>query len=149
MERGEPVDSTARNAERSNSSRLYTGGLKRGQVAGAGAENGDLLILGHLPQGLGRRVKRIAVIEHQRGPGGQGADQPVPHHPPAGGEVEDRVLAFKIGVQHQFFKVMDQDAAGALHHALGQAGGARRIHDVERMIERQLGKIDSSPSGPI
>jgi hypothetical protein len=90
-------------------------------------------------------VKRIAVIQHQGGTGGQAADQPVPHHPPAGGEVEDRVLAFKVGVQHQFFEVVNQDAAGALHHALGQAGGARRIHDVERMIERQLGEIDLQP----
>ena len=87
-------------------------------------------------------MKRIAVVKHQGGAGGQGTDQPVPHHPAAGGEVKDRVLTGETGMQDQFFEMMDQDAAGTLHHAFGQAGGARGIHHVEGVIKRQLLELD-------
>jgi hypothetical protein len=39
-------------------------------------------------------------------------------------------------VQRQHLVVLDQDAAVAVHDRLGQAGGARRVQDVERVVER-------------
>ena len=38
--------------------------------------------------------------------------------------------------------MLNQRAAGAVHNALRYACRARRVHDVERMIERQLFKRD-------
>ena len=68
--------------------------------------------------------------------------QPVPHHPAAGGEIKDSVLPFQVGMEHQFFELVDQDAGHTLDHAFGQAGGARGIHDVKGMVGRDLDKID-------
>lgn len=34
--------------------------------------------------------------------------------------------------------VLDKAAARAVHHAFGSTGGARRVHDKERVVERQL-----------
>ena len=45
-------------------------------------------------------------------------------------------------MQHQFLQMVEQNAAGALDHALGQTGGAGRIHDVQRMVEGQLFEFD-------
>ena len=119
--------------------------LQGGNVTGAGAENGYFFILGHFPQSARVGMKGIAVIQNQRGPDGQGTGQPVPHHPAAGGKVKNRVVAFQIGVQYQFFEMMNQDAATTLHHALGQPRGARRIHDIQGMLKRQLFKFDLQP----
>ena len=38
--------------------------------------------------------------------------------------------------------MLNQRAAGAMHNALRYAGRTRGVHDVERMIERQLFKRD-------
>jgi hypothetical protein len=46
-------------------------------------------------------------------------------------------------MQLVFLDVLQQGPAGAMHDALGYAGGTRRIHDVERMCERQLGELDA------
>ena len=45
----------------------------------------------------------------------------------------------EVGVQHQLLQMLKQRPAGAVHHALRQAGGARGVHDVERVIERRGG----------
>ena len=72
----------------------------------------------------------------------QPADQPVPHHPAAGGEVEQGILALQVGVQAQLLDVLQQSAAGTVDNALGHAGGARRVEDVQRVVERNLSKCD-------
>ena len=116
--------------------------LQRSDIARTGAEDGYLFVLGHLPQGAGVREKGIAVEQNQGCARGQGAHQPVPHHPAASGKVENGVFPFDIGVEYHLFHLVKQDAAGALHHAFGQAGGSGRVHDVERMSERELLEFD-------
>ena len=92
------------------------------------------LPLHQIPQ-HGRRRQRRAVEQHDRGADGEAGDQPVPHHPPAGGEVEDPVVPGEVGVQHQLLEVLEQRAARAVDHALRQARGAGGVHDVERVVE--------------
>ena len=45
-------------------------------------------------------------------------------------------------MQDQLFQLVDQHPAGPLDHALGKSRGARGIHDVKGMVERQLDEID-------
>ena len=69
-------------------------------------------------------------------------DEPVPHHPAAGGEVEQPVAGLHVAVQTVLLQVLEQDAASAVHDALRHAGRSRRVHDVERVVERQLRVVD-------
>ena len=93
------------------------------------------------------RDEGIAVVEQERGAAGEPARQPVPHHPAAGGEVEQPVAFAYVAVQLVFLQVLQQRAARAVDDALGHAGGARGIQDVERMIEGQGGEIDAVHAG--
>ena len=45
-------------------------------------------------------------------------------------------------MKHELLHVMDQDAAGALNHALRQTRGPRGEHDIERMLEGKLLELD-------
>ena len=69
--------------------------------------------------------------------------KPVPHHPAAGGDVKDPVLALEIRMEDQLFQVVDQNAARPLDHALGLARGPGGKHDEDRMVEGQLFKLKS------
>ena len=109
--------------------------VQRIEILGRGAEQADLLVAGEIPQHVAIRVKRRAVIEHQGGAGGEGAHQPVPHHPAAGGEVEDPLPRLDVAVQLMLFQVLQQGAADAVHDALGFAGGAGGVEDIERVVE--------------
>ena len=70
---------------------LDGGLLERREVLGRGAEHGDAVGFGVAPQNAAVGVERRAVVEHDRGLARQAAHQPVPHHPAAGGEVEQAV----------------------------------------------------------
>ena len=83
-----------------------------------------------------------AVVHHQGRAGRKRAHLPVPHHPAAGGEIEDPILRLEVGVQQQLLQVLEQGAAGAVHDRLGHAGRARRIQNVDRVVERQLSERD-------
>ena len=91
---------------------------------------------------VGPGMERRAVEQDQRLPDREPADQPVPHHPAAGGEVEHALAGPRVGVQAVLLDVLQQRAAGAVHDRLGHAGRARGIEDVERMVERQLGELE-------
>ena len=90
--------------------------------------------LDHVPQERRRRQRR-AVVEHHGGPHGQAGDQPVPHHPAAGGEVEDPILAAEIGVQHQLLQMLKQRPPRTVHHAFGESCRAGGVHDVDGVVE--------------
>src|SRR5690606_10224106 len=77
--------------------RLEAGFLQRGDVLRAGAEDADTFLFRVLPQALRAGVERRAVVEHHGGADGEAGDQPVPHHPAAGREVEDAVVAMQVG----------------------------------------------------
>ena len=78
-----------------------------------------------------------AVVEQQRRARGQARDQPVPHHPAAGGEIEQPVAGLDVAVEPMLLQMLEQRAAGAVHDAFRHAGRARGIQDVERMVEGQ------------
>ena len=84
-----------------------------------------------------RTRHRRTVVEHDRRAARQRAREPVPHHPPARGEIEDPIAGTDGGVKLVFLQVLQQRAARAVHEALRKAGRARREHHVERMVERQ------------
>ena len=82
-------------------------------------------------------MKRRAVVEQDGRARRQHRHQPVPHHPAERREVEDAIARLDVAVELVLLEVLDQRAAGAVDDALGDAGRARGIQDVERMIERQ------------
>ncbi len=87
----------------------------------------------------GRASRRRAAASPRR----RGRDQPVPHHPAAGGEVEQAVARLHVAMQPMLLQVLQQRAAGAVHDALRHAGRAGGIHDVERMVERAAARTRS------
>ncbi|MNH02851.1 hypothetical protein D3C79_620970 [compost metagenome] len=94
------------------------------QVLGGGAKQADLFVAGQIPEYVAVRVEGRAIVEHQSGAGGEGAHQPVPHHPAAGGEVEHPLPRLDVAVQLMLLEVLQQGAADAVDYALGFAGGA-------------------------
>ena len=93
--------------------------------------------VGEVEQHVAVGMERRAVVEQQRRLRRERRDQPVPHHPAAGREVEDAIAGLDVAVELVLLEVLDQRAAGAMDDALGDAGRARRVEDVERMVERQ------------
>ena len=91
-------------------------------------------------------MERRAVVEHERRLRRERGDEPVPHHPAARREVEDAVAAADVAVELVLLQVLEQRAAGAVDDALRHAGGAGRIQDVERVVERQPLEASSSAS---
>ena len=114
--------------------------FQHGEILGAGPENRHPFRLGHSPQHARIRAERCTIVEYNRCAKCQTGDQPIPHHPPARGEVEDHVIGSHIRVQCQLFPVLQQGAARTMHHALGKAGRSGRVQNVERMIKRQARK---------
>src|SRR5207237_8230417 len=90
---------------------------------------------GHGPTNRRRRRKRWPGVKNDLDPDRQRAEEPVPHHPAAGGVVEDAILALQIRVENELLEMLKQRATGAVHHALRQARRSRGVHDVSRMIE--------------
>src|SRR3954453_11425363 len=121
--------------------------LHHRDVLRAGAEDGDPFLLRHVPEhGAGR--ERRAVIQDDRRAHGQARHQPVPHHPAAGCEVENAVIAPEIGVQHQLLQMLQQRATGTMDHALREPGGTGGVHDIDGVIEweaREARKLGGYP----
>ncbi len=116
-------------------------GLAHGiDIFGGGSENRHVRRVGKIKQRAFIGMERRAVIEQQGGACGQAAHQPVPHHPAAGGEIEEAVARLHIAVQDNLTEVLQQNAAGAVDDAFGNAGGSGGIENIERMIEGHLGE---------
>ena len=101
-----------------------------------GAEIGHLLGVGEVEQDVAVGVEGRAVVEQQRRAGGQAGNQPVPHHPAAGGEIEQAVAVLEAAMELLLLEVLEQRAAGRMHDAFRDAGRARREQDVERVARR-------------
>ena len=82
-------------------------------------------------------MERRAIVEHHGGAEREARHEPMPHHPSAGGEIKDPVLGLEVRVQRQFLQVLDERAAGAVDDALGLPGRARRVQDIQRVVEGQ------------
>ena len=117
--------------------RLHASLVDGREVLGAHPEHADAFLLGEVEQRPRRGLEGRAVVQHDAAAAGEASDQPVPHHPAAGGEEEQHVLALEIDVQPMFLEVLQQRAASPVADALRLAGGARGIEDVERMVEGQ------------
>ena len=100
-------------------------------------------LLGVIEQDRPASGKRRAVIEEQGGAGGESGHLPVPHHPAAGGEVEQAVAGAHIAVQDVLLEMLQKDAAVAMYDAFGYAGGAGGIHDEQRVGEGQRRENDA------
>ncbi len=111
--------------------------VHRIDILGRDAEMGNTLFLRQRKQRLRPRMKRRAIEQHQPRARQQAGDQPVPHHPAAGGEVEQHVVLAQVAVQQMLADVLQQDAAGPVHDALRLAGGAGGEQDEQRMVKRQ------------
>src|SRR5438876_8354606 len=109
--------------------------LQQRQIFCAGAEDCNAFLLRHLPQNIRIRGQWRTVVKHDLYSDGERAEKPVPHHPAACRVVKDTVFALEVGVEDQLFQVLEQRATGAVHHALGQSRRARRVHDVQGVIE--------------
>ena len=125
--------------------RRVAGFVEARQILRARAENRDVLALGHAPQCAGIGVEGRAVVEHQRRAGRQSARQPVPHHPAASREEEQTIAATQVNVQQMLLRMLQQRAARAVHDALRFTGGARRVHDEQRLVERQSREREFGP----
>ncbi|MNF90712.1 hypothetical protein D3C84_732900 [compost metagenome] len=115
--------------------------FQRRQVLGAGTEGADPFAVDQVEQTLGAGMQRRAVVEHQCGADCQATDQPVPHHPAAGGVVEQHVVRAQVVVQAVFLQVLQQHTASTVHDALGHAGGAAGVKNVQRLVEGQRGEL--------
>ena len=78
-----------------------------------------------------------AVVEEKRRARCEAGGEPVPHHPAAGGEVEEPVFGRERAMQPVLFQMLEQRAAGAMHDAFRSARRAGGEEDIERMVEGQ------------
>ena len=79
---------------------------------------------GEVEEGAVAGMHGGAVVEQDCGLGRQRRDEPVPHHPAQGRVVEDAVAGPDVAVELVLLEVLKEDAARAVHDALGHAGGA-------------------------
>src|SRR5690606_39894642 len=82
-------------------------------------------------------IKGRAVIEQQRSAACQARHQPVPHHPSAGGEIEEAVAVHYAAMQTMFLEVLQQCAACRMDNAFRNPRGSGRIQYVKRVREGQ------------
>ena len=69
------------------------------EVLGPDTEHVDAVLVDELPQPARTGVHHVSVDGDDRDPRGEGRDQPVPHHPPAGRDVEQAVAGRQVGVE--------------------------------------------------
>jgi hypothetical protein len=89
----------------------------------------------------------IAVEQDDRGADAEAGHQVVPHHPAGRGEPEEAVVRPEVALQSERLEVFDGDAAVPVHDRLGQAGGARREQDVQRLVEGDAGELQRAGFG--
>ena len=107
-----------------------------------GAEVREALALRVLEEDAAVSREGRAVVEHHGRLGHQRAEEQVPHHPVGGAVVEEAVAGAQVELQLVHLQALQQRAAGAVHDALGLAGGAGGEQDVRGMVERQLREGD-------
>ena len=116
--------------------------LDRVEVLCGRAEDVDPGRVGEVEEGAHVRPPGRALVEGEAGSAAKPRHEPVPHHPPAGGEVEEGIAGAHVRVEAVLLEVLEQGPAGAVDDALRSTGGPRRIHDVERVVERDRLELD-------
>src|SRR5271157_6045022 len=87
-------------------------------------------------------MERRPIEQYDRGAYRKRAHQPIPHHPPAGGEIVDPVLPLEVAMKDELFEVLDQGSSLSVNHALGKPGSSGRIHYVQGVVEGELLEMD-------
>src|SRR5690606_17481436 len=97
-----------------------------------GVEDGDVVAGHHLPQPVGAGGDRGALVHHLRGAAGHGpvGDVAVPGDPADVGGAPVDVVLLEVEDVLARQRHVDLVAARRVQHALGPAGGARRVEDV-------------------
>ena len=102
------------------------------------AEERGARLTDQAPQREKVRVAGISVDQHDRRSDSQARHEVVPHHPAGRRVPAEAVGRPEVVVEGQDLEVLEQDAAVAVHDGLGQTGRARRVEDVERVVEAHL-----------
>ena len=111
-----------------------------GQVAGADAEHGRLVVGGDLPQPQRVGVRGAAVVEHDRRADQQAGRDDVPHHPVGARVPEQRPAGAEVEVQPEHLAVLGHDAAVAVDDPLRAPGGPGGEQHPQRRVE--VGRLD-------
>ena len=117
-------------------------GAQRGYEARGGPEVGHPGPIGEVEEDAVAGKRRRAVVQKHRRARSQDGDEPVPHHPSQGREVEHPVARLHVRVQALLLQMLQQHPAGAVDDALGRPRGPRGEQDVERVLEGETGEGD-------
>ena len=79
-------------------------------------------------------LEGTAVVEDDGGAGSEAGDEPMPHHPGAGREIEEAVTWFDVAMEEVFLSVLEKGAEGAVDDGLGGACCARGVKDIDWMV---------------
>ena len=136
---GEPVEPMLVRADRSRPRAGSTPALRQAPMYAALAPKHVMPVFSARSQSASHVGRRGAsVVEHDRGPREQPADEEVPHHPAGGREPEHAVARLQVDVQGQLLRELEQDAAVAMHDRLRQPRRAGAVEHPQGMVERQL-----------
>ena len=86
-------------------------------------------------------MERIAFIDDYACLHHQPGNQPVPHHPAAGGKIKNPVPVGNITMQAMFLDMLHQRAAGRMDNAFWRACCPGAIQDIKRIIKANAAKI--------
>src|SRR5690554_5909221 len=98
-------------------------------------EDGDRFALGELEEDLSVVCEWISVKENERGFGGEAAYEPVPHHPPAGREVEEAIERTDACMEAMLLEVLEKRSPLPVDDAFGLSRGSARVENVEGVVE--------------
>src|SRR6476661_2083224 len=87
------------------------------------------------PQGIGRGMRDRPLVEDDRDARGEGANEPVPHHPSRRRDEEELVAAAEVRMEPVLFHVLEERSSRAVHDALRLSGGPRGKEYERRMVE--------------
>ncbi len=114
-------------------------GLLAGQqVAGVGAELGEAVLGGELPEPVGGGVQGAAVVEDGGGAEQQAAQVDVPHDPAGRAVPEVAVALADVVLQTVLHQPDEQRADVAVHQALGKPGRAGGVDDPQGRLGVEL-----------
>ena len=72
-------------------------------------------------------VERRSIVEDYSCAGSEGGDEPMPHHPSRGCEVEHSIAGPNVTVEDVLFFVLDQGSGCRMDDAFWCSGGAAGI----------------------
>ncbi|CAG2328144.1 hypothetical protein BCCR75722_04473 [Burkholderia sola] len=108
-----------------------------------GVEHGDLVIVDHLPEAAGVRIRRHALEHDLRAAACERPvrDVRVARDPADVGRAPEHVVGFPVEGPLHRLRGPQQVAARAVLHALRLAGRARRVQDEQRMLGADPGRF--------